>query len=702
MNTLSLHKSKYHNAFLVDQEFGISLVESALDLNLHVFPVENKEELILFDIDKNEVVEKFSAIDKVNIQNHSPETLVFKGVYPDEIHSIFLPKSLKYFQFEGGDYMPYLLSKTKEASILWDKLYYLFQTGLFNQSLEKRLEFESEIRNLYQTELKSLQLESPITNLLSEIAISNIIELTLGWVYLSDSDLERFINFKKLESLSLIYIFNDNIASLPPNLLSLKIYGSTIESLSQINFNGLNLKNLDLEGNTFKNLSGIFELPNSIEELNLSNNHIKYFELEALPENLKSISLNNNLIDNAFLEGTNLKSIKPNITELFLSDNDFKVNSWLLNRILETFPNLEYLELSGNKTDGVPEEFLTNNENDSCLDKIKFYLKPQIDSVERFYDEEKNKLNRYNKAHYIILKWKHDSLPEKVILSDIQYQFKRYLGAMPSFRIFNDGIYCDIEQDEFSMVIRSEEKSEKSIVLEFYASNPVNFKSYYYAYFHKVAQLIQLNTHHNILPTGSFSNQCELYQKFYWQMYQYDTKHKNNAILCINDGESYLLIKNVKKGYRNIIGEFYKNMEEVAFIVITNKNALIYTINPDFSIENTERFDSPNSNNKKGEPYNLSLRSSEEKTNYINGITNPYLGINCMKEGNLFVNNEVGQKISVYYNPVFFFASQDNIHCHFQQTKTDDNNLCKPIISGKKLIISIENNKIQAKYSILQ
>ncbi len=698
-NTLSLHKSKFHNAFLVDQEPGTSLVESALDLNLHLFEVENKDELILFDLDKDKIVEKFPSIDKVNIRDYSPETLIFKGIYSDEANLVSIPKSVKQFHFEGGDYMPNLLSRTKETSVFWDKLFYLFQTGLFNQTLKKRLEFESEIRSIYQIELKSLPLESPITNLLSQIIHSNIIELTLGWAYLSDSDMRRFVDFKKLESLSLIYTFNDNILNLPPNLLALKIYGSTIESLSQINFTSLHLKSLDLEGNTIKNLSGISKLPNSIEYLNLSNNHISYFELDTLPEKLEIISLGNNRIGNAFFEGANLKTIKKNITELYLSNNDFIVNSWLLNRILETFPNLEYLELSGNKTDGVPEEFLTNDENDSCLDKIKFYLKPQINSVPSYYEEIKNTINRYDNVHSIGLKWQHDSLPEKVIISDVQYQFKRYLGAMPKFIIFNDGIYCDIEHDEVSVVIRTDNETKKSIVLKLYASNPSNFKSYYYAYFHKIFQLIQLNTHHSILPIGSFSDQCGIYQKFYWQIYQYDTMHKRNAILRINKEESYLLVKSVKKGYLNSIGEFYKNIKEVAFVVITNKNALIYTINSDLCIGNVERNISPNSKKNKREPYNLSIRSSEEKTNYINAITNPYLGENRLCKGEIFANNEVSQKITIYYNPVYFSTSQDNIKCHYQQTKMDLNTICEPIIAGKKLIITIENNKVRAKYS---
>ena len=698
-NTLSLHKSKFHNAFLVDQEPGVSLVESALDLNLHLFEVENKDELILFDLDKDKIVEKFPSIDKVNIRDYSPETLIFKGIYSDEANLVSIPKSVKQFHFEGGDYMPNLLSRTKETSVFWDKLFYLFQTGLFNQTLKKRLEFESEIRSIYQIELKSLPLESPITNLLSQIIHSNIIELTLGWAYLSDSDMRRFVDFKKLESLSLIYTFNDNILNLPPNLLALKIYGSTIESLSQINFTSLHLKSLDLEGNTIKNLSGISKLPNSIEDLDLSNNHISYFELDTLPEKLEIISLGNNRIGNAFFEGANLKTIKKNITELYLSNNDFIVNSWLLNRILETFPNLEYLELSGNKTDGVPEEFLTNDENDSCLDKIKFYLKPQINSVPSYYEEIKNTINRYDNVHSISLKWQHDSLPEKVIISDVQYQFKRYLGAMPKFIIFNDGIYCDIEHDEVSVVIRTDNETKKSIVLKLYASNPSNFKSYYYAYFHKIFQLIQLNTHHSILPIGSFSDQCGIYQKFYWQIYQYDTMHKRNAILRINKEESYLLVKSVKKGYLNSIGEFYKNIKEVAFVVITNKNALIYTINSDLCIGNVERNISPNSKKNKREPYNLSIRSSEEKTNYINAITNPYLGENRLCKGEIFANNEVSQKITIYYNPVYFSTSQDNIKCHYQQTKMDLNTICEPIIAGKKLIITIENNKVRAKYS---
>ena len=105
-NILSLHKSKFHNGFQIDQQQGLSLVESALDLNLHVFPIENKDELILFDIDKNKIAERFSDINTVNLQNYSPETLVFKGIYSNEPHTVAIPKSVKSIHVHREDYMP--------------------------------------------------------------------------------------------------------------------------------------------------------------------------------------------------------------------------------------------------------------------------------------------------------------------------------------------------------------------------------------------------------------------------------------------------------------------------------------------------------------------------------------------------------------------------------------------------------------------
>ena len=153
-----------------------------------------------------------------------------------------------------------------------------------------------------------------------------------------------------------------------------------------------------------------------------------------------------------------------------------------------------------------------------------------------------------------------------------------------------------------------------------------------------------------------------------------------------------------KKHEKKEESKFYKNFNEVAFVIITNKNVLIYTINSDFSIGNTQSYKSSNSKIQKETPYNLSIRNSTEKTNYIKAITNPYLGKNCLNEGHLLVDNAFGQKTAIYYNPVYFFAIKDDIHCHFQQIKTDNHNLCEPKISGKNLKISIENTKIQAKY----
>ena len=119
------------------------------------------------------------------------------------------------------------------------------------------------------------------------------------------------------------YIYNDELSKVkfPPNLTFLKIYGLTIESLSDINIEDLKLESLDLEGNTINDLSTISKLPNTLGDLNLNMNHIKEFAIEDLPENLEYLFLDNNQIGNTLFEGINKDVTNTTIKYLSLSNN---------------------------------------------------------------------------------------------------------------------------------------------------------------------------------------------------------------------------------------------------------------------------------------------------------------------------------------------------------------------------------------------
>src|SRR5690606_17666790 len=113
------------------------------------------------------------------------------------------------------------------------------------------------------------------------------------------------------------------------------------QSMSEINLNLPKLVELDLSGNSLNKLDTLSVLPENLEDLDLSLNLIKYFDISELPQNLEYLNLSNNLIENDFF---NQITIHKNLKYLLLSNNNLVISTSVLHRILEVFPNLEYLE----------------------------------------------------------------------------------------------------------------------------------------------------------------------------------------------------------------------------------------------------------------------------------------------------------------------------------------------------------------------
>jgi hypothetical protein len=693
---LSLHSSKSHKAYLVNQDQDqdqdqdqFSLAENSLDLEMHEFPIESKDELFLFDLEKKEIIETFKTLESVSLYKYSPETLALKDILLNIDSKLKIPKSVEKLYIDGGNYMSTMMSKGYESLKLWDEFTYNIQTWKFISTLGERLKIESDFRS-HVKEIETLNLTSPINSLLKEIIDTNISELAIRWVYLSEKDFDIIHKFKSIETLDLSYIYNDrlNKVKLPPNLIFLKIYGTTIESLSEINLKGLKLETLDLEGNTIKDLSSISILPNTIVDLCLKENHIKRFAIEDLPKSLEYLSLENNLIENTFFEGINEKAINSTIKYLSLSNNLLKVNNWLLYRITQTFPMLEYIDLLGNEICDIPEDLLINNDDSSSMVKINYWMELQDYQHIGSYMDLKDTFNYYDESNNIILKWKHKLLPSKIILSDIQLKFNDYLGKMPKFNLFREGLYCDIKHDEISIVIREETEPENSIVLELYAANIEIFKTYYYKYFSEVNRLVKLNTHHHVLPVVSFSGKSEIYEKFFKFVFHIDKKIRNNAILISNNGAPLLLVNN-----NNDRDDLYKEINRVAFVIITGKSACCYVIDDNYLISNIDL-----KYIKYKYLYNLTLRTSEEKQDYVNSITNKYLGNNCFEEAVIYAGQDVTQKITIYYNPNYFYENSNNIVCKTSKIAMNEQLLVAPEIGYNLLNVSINESKIFLKY----
>jgi hypothetical protein len=661
---LSLHKAIHHKAYLLEDTDNLSFCETLLENDKYLYHVKNKDELFLFDMNTKEIIEKFDNAEKVNIEKYSAEELIISGVYPSPNTIIKLPVTLKTLVLEGAGYMAELMSKNEKSSRLWNEILYELQLSNFNTTVDERIERDEICRILYNTELQDLKLDSPIFSVLSQITELDLNWLLLDRIYLTERELKLLSGLKGLERLTLSYIYNDSVLKrkLPPNLNYLRIYGNTIENLSDINLKGLPLETLELDGNTIKNLYGISKLKNLLH-LNLDNNLIRYFDLNDLPKNVETLSFDVNMIGNDFFEGTNNGVINNKITHLILSNNNLKINPWLIYRITKTFPKLENIDLSGNETEGIPYDLLINSEEESSMAKIARWLDLQDSKYTESYSDLKFLFNYYNKTNTIIIKWKHDSLPTKNILADIQYHFNRYFESMPEFKRYKDGIYCDIVHDEISLIIRED---ANSIYLEFYTSNHRILNDYFYKYFQEINNFIKLSTHHSILPVAIFSENCGIYEKFFKFVFHIDKKILDNFILVPNAGELMALIKTQRKGFleenNNKTGHHYKKIKNIAFIILKGKEAFPYIIDENNVISNIEK---ENAEQKSKKAFELSLREGNDKKNYVESLTNPYLGSDCMEEAVLFVKGNVKEKVKypmdIIFNSRYFSVVNDKL-----------------------------------------
>ena len=513
----------------------------------------------------------------------------------------------------------------------------------------------------------------------------------------------------KLTELRLSYNFNDNILWLPINLKRLKIYGSTIQKLSQINFKKLKIIDLSLEANCINDLSDIGMLPKSIEYINLNFNSICQFTIKELPINLETLWLGNNLLDNSFFEGVNKDIENKSVKLLSLSNNHFKINNWLLKQIIKTFPMLEYLELEGNITEGIDDSILINDDENSCIESIRVYLANEEHKNEGDFGDFESSFNYYGNNHKICIKWTQESLPVEEILAGIDYLFKDYLKEMPELICFRDGLFCDFPHNETSMLIRGNTEGGKSVEFNLFASNYVTFEKYFYRYFIEINRIISLNTHHYILPIINFSEGCNDFYSFYEKVFNLNEVINKMPILSVNADSLQLLVKKLTKiplaqlqkktkESNKIHSNSYKEIKNIAFVIDAEPYVYPYFIDENFFISNTEE----NNKEYKDEEFFKIHTNSQERITYSKCLKNKYLGQYCFEEGRLYVGAGKTVGPTIYFNSAYFKKVEDDIICIDPMTKINYECLAHFEKNKKVFKLKIYESKIIGSYEDLK
>ena len=594
--------------------------------------------------------------------------------------------------FQGGDLMPFQMSKTKKGDVVWKKVINHINHYKFVETIDERVLIEKELREIYNKEIPKYISDFGLNNLFQKVKDSNINDLTIGWTYFSDANLKGLSELEQLEELSILYCYNDNLKWLPKNLTSLKVFGTTVQLLSEINFSKSKLITLDLDGNAINRLDNLLELPSGLEDLILGKNLIKSFNIAELPENLEYLDLSNNLIDNDLF---NQNVVHKNLKFLILKENKLLITSSILHLILETFPNLEHLELLDNKTNGVPIEFLGDFEHKNCLEYVQIFLE-EID-----YQHNDNVLTVTTSkelVHYIEVSWKETLLPLKMILSDVQYFFSKHFIKIPSFKQYINGLSCFIAHDNCEIFITFD-KENKQISFKVRSDTPETVALYFHKYLQEINNLIAYNSHVNVLPFINNSNSCNFLKDFCFKVFKLDNKVKTKAVLKKSIDTIDLLINNRTIEGDNEEGKFagkhYENIENIAFVLVSGKSAYPFIINEKGILTN-------GLNKHKDYYYYLTLRTALEKENYIKGITSKYLNNSSLVEVEVFIDNNVKKKVSCFVNTHYFHAdnkilSRSNkeypvlVEDYLKEVKMDNGKYCE---------FTIDNDLIELKYVI--
>jgi len=683
---ISIHKAEFHKVYHVNSEDNQDQLDTIFAVDKFIYPIKDKNNIYLFDVENDKLISENLRLKSLKIDSNV-EIISFAGISPIDASILRFPKNVKEIIFEGGDFMSVEMAKSPEADAVWKRILNLMNLYKFNNTLEDRILSEEEIRNVYNREIPIHIKDTGLNLLFGRIESSKVDNLTLAWVHITEDDFKMLSKLKQLKGLSIKYCYNDNILWLPKNLTYLSIYGTTIQSMSELKLDLPKLVHLDLGGNTLHNLDTLPGLPENLEVLDLRLNLIKSFNISELPKNLEYLDLSCNQIENEFF---NQITVHQNLKYLILSDNKLTISTSVLHRILEVFPNLEYLELLDNKTDGVPHEFLGDIDNKNCLAKVEYYLEG-IEFKHRKGEIEINKEEKLPESVQVV--WAENSLPLTVILSEVQYVFSKHLNKIPSFVQFQNGFYCFIEHDNCELFFKTDDGSNQIIYLV--RSNTTETVAlYFHKYFQEINSLVSSNTHKNILPSIKTSPSCIFLKEFYSKIFKTDYKIKKSKLLNLESGEIHLLVNNFSfntESKGKALGLDHENIKSIAFILISGKNAYPFIIK-----------DSTVTNRKKGSNrfhYLITLREASDKASLVKAITNKYLNEFTLVETEVFIDGNNNKALQCYINPNHFFVKNGNLFSTNPKLNFDGEHLLN-IEKDKKTMceFKIENNFLRLKY----
>lgn len=643
-------------------------------------------QILLGDIDTSDILLKDTNQNEINNLLKDKELEIFKisSLTPDK----FLPldiKSIDYLVLHGyalnscaNDFNHKLYKLSNQAKFSLSNIFFID-----DNNTNQRLTIEKEVSLLYQ-EMLEYKIDFISDDLIDFIIKKNIKNLEIGWFPLSENDYQK-IAALELDALYLSSTYNQKIKILPKKISELSIVCNIVNSLEDINFQKLKLSYLNLEGNSIKDPIYLNKFYSKIEYLNLKNNLITTVDFSSLNKRLENLDLSSNQITNE-----NLVITEPcnYITYLDLSYNKLKVNLDFLFKLDSYFPNLEYVDLSGNEfMDTFGQSVLASMVSENQIQAIKDYL----DIIEYFqdssFDDIKDDINKYDNKYYSKLQWKIKNSSTELLIKEIQYHLENYLKFLKEdeYNFFAEGVYINLYNKKLSILLTN---NNDTIALEIFSCEESIIKDYFFKYLQLVFEIIFDVTHKNILPTLETSNNLLDLHDFFRKVYRIDAKlkQKKSAAYLVelnSKTNKYTLLLNETQDYHDT----RVDIDKVMFVIISSKSVIVYYLTEDNTISNYVL----DKNDKRLN--SLIIRTADDKEKYKRTLLNPYLSNNPFQDIDAYVDGEIKKKFNLIINPFYINQIEDEpgvLYLNTDSYKIDPNNRNTEHSS----IVNISNNEL--------
>ncbi|AJH14528.1 leucine-rich repeat domain-containing protein [Myroides profundi] len=625
-------------------------------------------QISLYDSDKTQVLLEHTTQEKINqyLKGKKLESLKITSLYPDQ-NLPYDIDSIDLLILHGNSLNTCALDKKHQFYSLANQIKNVLPLSNFIENINERIELENNLFKLYDKVLDFKQ-DFISDDLIEFIRNKNIKQLEIGWFFLSENDYNKIASLD-LEVFCLQYSFTKQIKILPKQITDLVVLGNSIKSLNEIHYKKLKLSNIDFSGNSISDLIKLSDFNKILETLALANNLITQVDFTNTNKSLNLLDLSVNQITN---EGLIIPEPCNNITFLDLRYNKIKVNLDFLFKIDKYFPNLEYIDLTGNEfTNAFTKGVLGSMIDENQIQAIKDYLDLiEFNESLCFQDIEKQ-INNYNRHCYLKLEWTILNSSTQLLIKELQFYLDNYLKQLSEDEryFFAEGVYINLYHKNISIVLNS---TKDTITLEIYSSDLAMTKDYFYKYLELMHFVVFDVTHQYLLPTLQTSNNISDLADFFKKVYRIDAKLKQKKtagylVELDNKTNRYTLLVNQTQDYNDT----RVDIDRVMFAIVSSKSVIVYTLSDNNTISNYIL-------DKKDKRLNsLTLRKADDKEKYKTTLLNPYLSHKPFQDIDAYVDGEIKKKFNLIINPLYIYQDQDQpgvLYLNTDNYKVDPNN----------------------------